>query len=86
MDILAAGCIVQFRAHRSKPGKGLSYDAGSGTLAEDCTSEGWDVVDLTDGRSVYAFSIERGHQAINDCDARDRALCRRSATGGKDER
>lgn len=60
---LEVGDCVQVRAHRSKPGSGLTYPAFSGRLLDAAgNSEGWDVVDVMDGtieRSIYCFSIER---------------------------
>jgi hypothetical protein len=55
--MIPAGTLVLIRGHRSAPGKGLTYFGGIATLAEDCAPGGWDVIDLTDGRSVYAFSV-----------------------------
>lgn len=43
---LKAGSKVRVRAHKSAPGKGLSYEAFSGTLADDARIGGWDVVDV----------------------------------------
>jgi hypothetical protein len=56
---IKAGTIVNIRAHHSEPGKGLSYPASIGQLAEDCNGEGWDVVDLANGESVYSFSVTK---------------------------
>ena len=60
---LLKGDTVSVRAHKSEPGKGLSYNELSGTLLDDVyDSEGWVVVDvLTNGVevSIYCFSIKR---------------------------
>jgi hypothetical protein len=60
---LEAGTKVSIRAYKSKPGKGLSYPAFHGVLAEGARVGGWDVVDVraSDGReeSVYSFSLSR---------------------------
>jgi hypothetical protein len=63
MAYLKAGHHVSIRAHKSAPGKGLSYPNFSGVLAEDCRQGGWDVVDVIDTvhgkeQSVYSFSVE----------------------------
>lgn len=57
--MIPAGTLVKIHGHHSAPGKGLSYFGRIGTLAEPCNGEGWDVVDLTDGTSVYSFSISK---------------------------
>lgn len=60
MAFLPAGTKVSFTGHNwSLPKKGLSYPAGEGVLAEDAATGGWDVYDLTDGRSIYGFSIKK---------------------------
>jgi len=39
-----AGDTVKIRAHKSEPGKGLTYPAFEGILIDDAfDSEGWDV-------------------------------------------
>lgn len=59
---IPAGTVVTVRAHRSEPGKGLSYAAQRVTLVDPCETYGWDVIDCTaeDGSelSVYSFSVE----------------------------
>lgn len=59
-----AGTKVVFSGKKNAPGKGLSYAAGEGILAEDARSGGWDVYDLTDGRSIYGFSIEHAAPTV----------------------
>lgn len=59
---IPSGTAVKVKEHRSKTGKGLSYDATEGTLIDACETDGWDVIDirLPDGSevSVYSFSVE----------------------------
>lgn len=59
--MITKGTTVRIRAHHSEPGQGLTYAAKLATLADDCPEPpgGWDVIDLTDGSSVYAFSVSR---------------------------
>lgn len=59
--MISKGTTVRISAHHSEPGQGLTYGAKLATLADDCPEPpgGWDVIDLTDGSSVYAFSVSR---------------------------
>ena len=56
---------VHIRAHKSEPGKGLTYPAFDAIMLDDAfDSEGWDVVEVYDRStgyivSVYCFSIEK---------------------------
>lgn len=68
-----AGDTVNIHMWHSDPGKGLSYDARTGILADDCGS-GWDVVDLTDGTSVYSFSVYKASESEANVSNRDRLL------------
>jgi hypothetical protein len=55
------GDKVQVRAHHSQPGSGLTYPAFEGIMLEECSSDGWDVVEVKnekgDAISVYSFSV-----------------------------
>lgn len=63
MHELKSGDHVSVRAHKSEPGKGLSYGSFQGILLDFVgTSESWDVVDVNHNGetvSVYTFSIVR---------------------------
>lgn len=72
---LCKGDTVEVRAHKSNPGKGLSYPDFKGVLLDDAgVSEGWDVVDVSwhgEEVGIYCFSIERcphdGTDGTIDC-------------------
>jgi len=61
-QIVKAGTIVTTSAHRSAPGKGLSYPADRVKLLEEARVGGWDVYGVIDSSgeetSVYGFSLK----------------------------
>ena len=61
-----AGTRVHRKAHKSLPGKGMSYSAATGILVEDArigADAGWDVVDLRldsgEEESAYSFDLSK---------------------------
>jgi hypothetical protein len=46
---MRSGSMIKVKAHKSEPGKGLSYEAFSGRLLDSAIIGGWDVVDVQVG-------------------------------------